>query len=699
MATAPGAPVREPAAREPSTAVRIGDMRLWRSALIASILICAAYPAVAPGHVVSRNVLYNVGEAGAILAIAVFVSRYRPSAAHAWLLLAGGLSMFWIGDMLWAVYEIGGRDPYPSPADIFYIAGYPLLAAGLFAATRRRMPIIDTRAPIDAAIVAVGALLFQWFYVIGPTLADSTLSLTETVVTITYPVADVILLAVAVRFVMGRGWNVVALRLLVLGLGLTLLGDMLFSLDVVSRLNSRVYVVDAMLLAGALLIGLAAAHPSMTVFTAEAREPDERAHVRRLILIAGVCLLPPVLLIVQALQGKPLYLPATLTGMVLLAGLVIARFTHMTTSASRAADREAALSRYSAQLLRSNGRDELLRVASLATIELLGDGHGGLVPTGSDPPAPGHAITVPVDVRGEVPAVLVADVKPASVRRVRDSLTTIAAGLSLALEREHLLESLRQAADALTEQNEQLRELDHMKDQFVSSVSHELRTPLTSMVGYLELVLDGEAGDLGESQRRLLEKVSRSCDRLNRLVDDILVVARIDAGKFSLEKHYVDLVELTEAAVESARIAAERGGVELRVSAPEAAVPLWADSTRVSQMLDNLLSNAIKFTPKGGRVAVTLARHEDAALLQVRDTGVGIPEEEIGALFERFFRASTGLSVPGTGLGLPIVKAIVEAHDGWVTVESTVGVGTTFTVELPLQSRSPFDSRIEEVAT
>jgi signal transduction histidine kinase len=219
------------------------------------------------------------------------------------------------------------------------------------------------------------------------------------------------------------------------------------------------------------------------------------------------------------------------------------------------------------------------------------------------------------------------------------------------------------------------------------------------MVGYLELVLDGEAGDLGESQRRLLEKVSRSCDRLNRLVDDILVVARIDAGKFSLEKHYVDLVELTEAAVESARIAAERGGVELRVSAPEAAVPLWADSTRVSQMLDNLLSNAIKFTPKGGRVAVTLARHEDAALLQVRDTGVGIPEEEIGALFERFFRASTGLSVPGTGLGLPIVKAIVEAHDGWVTVESTVGVGTTFTVELPLQSRSPFDSRIEEVAT
>src|SRR5947209_9710309 len=260
MATAPRASGRDDAPA-PS-----GDVTLWRTALITSVLVCAFYLAVAADHVVARNILYNTAELGAILAIVGGVWRYRPRAAYAWLLVAGGLFMFWIGDFVWAVYEIGGRDPYPSLADIFYLAAYPLFAAGLAVATRRRLPVIDRRAPIDAAIVAVSALLFEWFYVIGPTLADSTLSWQETLVTIAYPVADVIVLALAVRFVMGRSWNVAALRLLVLGLGLTLLGDVLYSLGVVDRQSSYASAVDTMLLAGVLLIGLAALHPSMTAF-------------------------------------------------------------------------------------------------------------------------------------------------------------------------------------------------------------------------------------------------------------------------------------------------------------------------------------------------------------------------------------------------------------------------------------------------
>src|SRR4029453_9597194 len=111
MATAPSASVREPAA----AASRNGDVMLWRSALVASILICAAYAAVAPGHVVARNVLYNAADLGAIVAIVVGVRRYRPSAPHAWLLVAGGIFMFWIGDSLWAVYEVADRNPHPSP--------------------------------------------------------------------------------------------------------------------------------------------------------------------------------------------------------------------------------------------------------------------------------------------------------------------------------------------------------------------------------------------------------------------------------------------------------------------------------------------------------------------------------------------------------------------------------------------------------
>jgi signal transduction histidine kinase len=676
--------------------VRGGDVMPWRAALAASIVICVAYPLLASGHVVARNILYNAAELGAIVAIVVGVRRYRPRAPYAWLLVAGGMLMLFVGDTLWAVYEIGGRDPYPSSADIFYLASYPLFAAGLAEATRKRMPVIDRRALIDATIVAVSALLFEWFYVIGPTLSDSTLSWQETVVTIAYPVADVIVLAVAARFVMGRSWNVPALRLLVLGLGLTLLGDVVYSVGVVDSQGSYGSVVDAMLLAGVLLIGVAALHPSMPMFTAAATEPHERPQVGRLILLGGVCLVPPILVIVQAIRGKPLYLAATLTAIVLLANLVVARFTYLAARASRAADREAALSRYSAELLRADGKDELIAVASQATIELAGAGQGRFIWTGSDPPPAGHAITVPVEVRGDIPAVLIADVKPAALRRVRDSLTTVAAGLSLALEREHLLDSLRRAADTLTEQNERLHELDRMKDQFVSSVSHELRTPLTSMVGYLELILDGEVGPVQGEQRHFLEIVSRNCDRLNRLVDDILFVARVDAGRLSLEHEWVDIGRLAGESVETARGAATAKQIEILFYPDESLPPVWADSTRMTQLLDNLLSNAVKFTPLRGTVSVTTTRHGGEARIEVRDTGVGIPKQEIPKLFERFFRASTSVATPGTGLGLSIVKSIIEAHGGAISVESKEQRGTTFSVDLPLQADTPLQPAAEQ---
>jgi signal transduction histidine kinase len=666
---------------------------------VASVVVCVAYVPIAATSVVARNVLYNTAELGAIVAIVVGIRRYRPSRPRAWLLVAGGLALFWIGDFFWAVYEIGGRDPYPSPADIFYLAGYPLLAAGLVVAIKGRMPIIDTRAPIDAAIVTVCVLLFQWFYVIGPTLSDSSLSSKESAVTITYPVADLIVLAVALRFVMSRDWSVTALRLLVLGLGVTLVGDMLFSLDVVSRLTGRVNAVDTMLLAGVLLIGLAGLHPTMTAFTAEATPPDERTPVSRLILIGSICLLPPVVLIVQAIRGKPLYLAATFVALVLLAGLIIARFTYMTTRAISTSDREAALSRYSAELLRSSGIEESLAVASQATIELVGDGQGRLVSTDAEPTPKGHAITVPVEVLGGVPAVLVADVKPAHVRPVRDSLNTIAAGLSLALEREHLMDNLRRAAEALREQNERLRELDSMKDQFVSTVSHELRTPLSAIVGYLELVLAGEVGPVPDDQRRFLEIVSRNCVRLNRLVDDILFVAHVDAGRLSIERQWVDLGRLAEESVETARGAGTAKDIVLRFSGDDGLPRVWADPTRMTQLFDNLLSNAVKFTPAGGTVSLWIARQGDVAHVEVRDSGVGIPESDVGNLFERFFRASTSVSVPGTGLGLSIVKSIVEAHGGTIAVDSEEGVGTTFSIELPLEADVPVELTAQEEAT
>jgi signal transduction histidine kinase len=225
-----------------------------------------------------------------------------------------------------------------------------------------------------------------------------------------------------------------------------------------------------------------------------------------------------------------------------------------------------------------------------------------------------------------------------------------------------------------------------MNDQFVSSVTHELRTPLTSMVGYLELVLTGETGELNGEQRRFLEIVNRNCERLNRLIDDILFEARGNAGWLSLDLQWVDVARLAADSVETARAAAESKGLDLRLSEEVGLPPLWADPLRLTQVLDNLLSNALKFTPEGGTVSVTAAKRADTAHVEISDTGVGIPEQELDELFNRFFRASTTASAPGTGLGLSIAKSIVEAHGGTISVESEEGTGTAFSVALPLQA-------------
>jgi PAS domain S-box-containing protein len=259
-------------------------------------------------------------------------------------------------------------------------------------------------------------------------------------------------------------------------------------------------------------------------------------------------------------------------------------------------------------------------------------------------------------------------------------------------DRERLLRSERAARleteDArllLAGQNEQLRELDGLKDEFVSLVSHELRTPLTSIRGYLELVLDGAAGSLTEEQDRFLRVVERNADRLLGLVGDLLFVAQVDAGRLPVEFDDLDLALVAAECVDGVRPAAEAKGLELIVDAP----PLAArgDRGRLDQLLGNLVSNAVKFTPGGGRVTVRVSAQDESALIEVSDNGIGVPEAELDELFTRFFRSSTATesAIPGTGLGLVIAKAIAEAHGGQIAVESREGVGTTFKVTLPLE--------------
>jgi signal transduction histidine kinase len=229
------------------------------------------------------------------------------------------------------------------------------------------------------------------------------------------------------------------------------------------------------------------------------------------------------------------------------------------------------------------------------------------------------------------------------------------------------------------------RETDRLKDEFVALVSHELRTPLTSIIGYLEVVLDED--ELDPAARRWLQVVERNAHRLLRLVGDLLFIARLEAGQLALDAaRPIDLVALAEQSVQAAQPYAEGAGVTIALSGRRPDGPCWGDADRIAQVLDNLVSNALKFTPTGGRVDVRLRGEGGCAVIEVADTGVGIPAGELESLFQRFFRASTATrdKIAGVGLGLSIAKAIVEAHGGAIEVESEEGSGATFRVRLPL---------------
>lgn len=228
-----------------------------------------------------------------------------------------------------------------------------------------------------------------------------------------------------------------------------------------------------------------------------------------------------------------------------------------------------------------------------------------------------------------------------------------------------------------------LRELDSMKDAFISTVSHELRSPLTSIQGYLELLLEEEEGQLTDEQRHFLEVVRRNAERLLRVVEDLLFLSRVDAGKLQVAHEQVDLAGVVRESMEALTPRARNRGIDLVLDSGTAL--MLGDPARLAQVADNLISNAIKFTQDGGHVSVEVGRTDDHVRLVVADTGIGIPAAELDRLFERFFRTSTAsqLAIQGTGLGLAIVRAIIESHDGVIQLESEQGVGTTVRITFP----------------
>jgi len=232
----------------------------------------------------------------------------------------------------------------------------------------------------------------------------------------------------------------------------------------------------------------------------------------------------------------------------------------------------------------------------------------------------------------------------------------------------------------------QIRRLETVRRDFISNISHELRTPLAALKALVDTLRDGALEDL-PAARRFLTRMETEVDALTQIVQELLELARIESGQVPLRLAPSPVGELVLPAVGRLQPPAERAGLALAVDLPPNVPLVLADAERVRQVVTNLVHNAIKFTPRGGQVRVSAAPSGDEVVIQVRDTGVGIPADDLPRIFERFYKANRARTGGGTGLGLAIARHIVQAHAGRIWVESIEGKGSTFYFSLPIADR------------
>jgi len=246
----------------------------------------------------------------------------------------------------------------------------------------------------------------------------------------------------------------------------------------------------------------------------------------------------------------------------------------------------------------------------------------------------------------------------------------------------------KNAEEKIREQIEALKDLDNLKTQFLSITSHELRTPMTPMKAQLQMLLESYFGKLNEKQKQSIEMILRNTERLDKLIIDILDISRIQAGRLKFELKKVQPVDCIRESITNMKPLADEKNIAITIKIDK--LPkITLDNDRVTQVLTNLIDNAIKFTPEKGKITIEAKKQKNDILVKVKDTGIGISEENLKRIFNPFLQIDSSYSrkYKGTGLGLAICKGIVEQHGGKILAKSKLDKGSTFYFTLPLRTR------------
>ncbi|HEU4812173.1 MAG TPA: ATP-binding protein [Nocardioides sp.] len=686
----------------------MSEWRPFRTAAIVCGVVGAALAVFGWGGFADQDDIRAVTDGGFVVfsvfaAAACFraASLRPPDGRLPWFLLGGAATCYAVGNTVWFYYQVISpeRQTFPGPADVFFVAVVPFAVASMLTLPSRRLSAAArTRAIADGLILGTSLLLLSWLVVVGPLFEQlGEVTWLYLAVYAYYPLTDIVIISIAVGLaVRAVGRERLPMLLVAVAFVAIAFADTGISYLALQGREAAGSGLDLGWTYGYMLIGLAALIPVPEAVPEERADP--RGLVRDLIPYVPVAMVLFVCAVVpSAREGQAVNLIRVSIWVLLITRHLMTlldndRLTRGLEGLVRR--RTEALSRLTRrhQSILDGAGEGIVGLDSLGRVTFANPAAAGLLGRSVDDLAGRrfHDVVRPHDASGQP----ISDLGDPVTAAVSDGTTRVVADGTYRRADGTFFDIDLTVAPTPSEEDETVavlmfrdvterRAVDRMKDEFVSVVSHELRTPLTSLRGALGLLQGGLRPESPPREQQMINIAVSSTDRLVRLINDILDVERMAAGKLALRRRVMPAEELVDRAV--AEMAGLAGAAQVRLEVGQAAGVVDVDQDRIVQTLTNLLSNAIKFSPAGGLVHVEATEHPDQVVFAVRDQGPGIPPDQLDAVFGRFAQldASDAREQEGSGLGLAICRGLVEQHGGRIWVDSEPGSGSTFRFALP----------------